>query len=90
MDWESIRREQQRQTTASVAEDFKRRDKIRRQQLADALAAINPKPSTRTAEEVAEMHARLPRVRQTVGLDNEAPRTASSVQLIVDLDNPDA
>ena len=48
MDWEAMHREQQRQITASMAEDFKRRDKIRRQHLEDALAAMQPKPSTRT------------------------------------------
>ena len=43
MDWKAMHREQQRQITASIAEDFKRRDKIRRQQLEDALAAMQPR-----------------------------------------------
>jgi hypothetical protein len=73
MDWEAMHREQQRQITAPMAEDFKRRDKIRRQHLEDALAAMQPKPSTRTAEEVAEQRARLERLQQTVGLDEREP-----------------
>jgi hypothetical protein len=54
-----------------MAEDFNRRDKIRRQRLEDALAALQPKPSMRPAEEVAELRARLERLQQTVGLDDE-------------------
>jgi hypothetical protein len=88
MDWEAMHREQQRQITASIAEDFKRRDKIRRQHLEDALAAMQPKPSTRTAEEVAELRARLQRLQQTVGLDDEEPHAPSPVQPIVDLHDP--
>ena len=49
MDREAMHREQQRQITASMAEDFERRDKIRRQHLEDALAAKQAKSSTRTA-----------------------------------------
>jgi hypothetical protein len=44
MDWEAMHREQQRHITASMAEEFKRRDKIRRQHLEDALAAMHPSP----------------------------------------------
>jgi hypothetical protein len=64
MDWEAMRREQQRQITASMAEDFKRRDEIRRQHLEDALAAMKPKPSARTPEEIVELRARLERLQQ--------------------------
>jgi hypothetical protein len=42
-----MHREQQRHITASMAEEFKRRDKIRRQHLEDALAAIQPKSPRR-------------------------------------------
>jgi hypothetical protein len=88
MDWEAMHREQQRQIAASMVEDFKRRDKIRRQHLEDALAAMQPKPSTRTAEEVAELRALLQRLQQTVGLDDEEPHTPSPVYPVVDLDGP--
>lgn len=63
MDWEATHREQQRQITASKVEAFKRREKIRRQHLEDALEAMKPKPSARTPEEVAEVCARLERLK---------------------------
>jgi hypothetical protein len=59
MDWDAYRRGQQRQVTASMVEDFKRREEIRRQHVEDALAAMKPKPLARTPEEVAELCARL-------------------------------
>jgi hypothetical protein len=54
----------QRQITASMADDFKRREEIRRQHLESALAAMKPTPLTRTAEEIVELRARLERLRQ--------------------------
>lgn len=85
MDCEATRREQQRQITASMAEDFKRRDEIRRQHLEDALAAMKPKPSARTPEEVAELCARLERLEARRPL---RPRHPSQYP-VVDLDDLD-
>jgi hypothetical protein len=44
-----------------MVEDFKGRDKSRRQHLEDALAAIKLTPSVRTGEEVGELRTRLER-----------------------------
>jgi hypothetical protein len=84
MDWEAMHREQQRQISASMAEDFKRREEIRRQHVEDALAAMKPTPLARTPEEVAELCARLEHPK-LAALDD--PGTPSQYP-VVDLDDP--
>ena len=59
----------------------------RLQHLEDTLAAMNPSRG-RTPKEVAELRARLQRLQQTVGLDDEEPHAPSPVQPIVDLHDP--
>jgi hypothetical protein len=49
---------------------------------------MQPKPSTRTAQEVAELRAPLQRLQQAVGLVGEEPHTPSPVYPVVDRDGP--
>ena len=64
-----MHREQQRPITASVAEEVKRREEIKRKRLEDALTSMDKK-SNRTEDEIAELHARLDRLQQTIDLDD--------------------
>jgi hypothetical protein len=85
MDWDIYCREQQRQCTAFMVKDFKRREEIRRQHLEDAFAAMKPKTSVRTPEEVAELRVRLECLKLSAPYD---PGTRWQYP-VVDLDDPD-
>jgi hypothetical protein len=87
MDWEAMHREQQRHITASMAEDFKRRDEIRRQHVEDALAAMQSQALDahgRRGRRTARTYAS----QQTVGRDDEEPPTPDLVWRVVDADDP--
>jgi hypothetical protein len=73
VDWEAVQREQQRQTTASMAEGLQASRQIRRQRLEDALAAMQSQALTRTAEEVAERRAHMRHSRPWAAMTKSRP-----------------